>query len=63
MPKDGGSGIPKPVRAVGRFLFPAVYFLLAAAASLHCYRNSMFDIDLLGYASNVALTDTGDFVT
>jgi len=62
MPNDGGSGIPHTVRVVGRFLFPAVYFLLAAAASLHCYRNSMFDIDLLGYAGDVALTDTGDLV-
>jgi len=62
MPKDGGSGIPQTVRVLGRFLLPVVYFLLAAAVSLHCYRNSMFDIDLLGYAGNVALTDTGDFV-
>lgn len=62
MPKNGGSFIPQTIRIVWRSLFPAVYFLLAAAASLHCYRNSMFDIDLLGYANNVALADTGDVV-
>jgi hypothetical protein len=47
---------------IWQFLFPAVYFLLAAAASLHCYRNSMFDIDLLGYAGSVALAETHDIV-
>jgi hypothetical protein len=62
MPKNGGSFIPQAIRIIWRFLFPAVYFLLAAAATLHCYRNSMFDIDLLGYASNAALADTGDVV-
>jgi hypothetical protein len=39
-----------------------LYLALAAGLSLHCYRNSMFDIDLLGYAGSVALGDTGDIV-
>jgi len=36
------------------------YFLCAAAVAVHCYRNSMMDIDLLSFAGNVALTDTSD---
>ena len=37
-----------------------VYFLLSAVLAVHCYRNSMLDIDLLSFAGNVALTDTSD---
>ena len=38
----------------------AIYLLLAAVLAVHCYRNSMFDIDLLSFAGNVALSDTSD---
>lgn len=38
------------------------YLVVAAGLSLHCYRYSMFDIDLLGYAGSIALADTGDIV-
>jgi hypothetical protein len=36
------------------------YFLFAGAIAFHSYRNSMFDIDLLAFAGNVALSDTSD---
>jgi len=36
------------------------YFLIAGALAVHCYRNSVFDIDLLSFAGNVALSDTSD---
>ena len=36
------------------------YFLFAGAVAVHCYRNSVFDIDLLSFAGNVALSDTSD---
>ncbi|HEY6767098.1 MAG TPA: hypothetical protein VI386_20245 [Candidatus Sulfotelmatobacter sp.] len=39
-----------------------LYFCVAGVMALHCYRNSMLDIDLLGYAGNVALNDTGSVV-
>jgi len=45
-----------------RFSGLILYFSLATLLSLHCYRNSMYDIDLLGYAGNVALADTRDIV-
>lgn len=38
------------------------YLVVAAGLSLHCYRYSMFDIDLLGYAGSIALAETGDIV-
>jgi hypothetical protein len=38
----------------------AVYFAVALLLSIHCYRNSAFDIDLLSYAGNTALAVTGD---
>jgi hypothetical protein len=38
------------------------FLVIAAALAMHCYRNSMFDIDLLGYAGSVAFLDTGDVV-
>jgi hypothetical protein len=49
-------------RTIGwRFTLSTVLYLAAAAAlSYHCYRNSMFDIDLLGYAGSVAFAETGD---
>ena len=37
-----------------------LYFIFAGAVAVHCYRNSMFDIDLLSFAGNVALFDTSD---
>ena len=40
----------------------ALFLVAALAMSVHCYRNSMFDIDLLGYAGSVAFLDTGDIV-
>lgn len=43
-------------------LAASLYFCFALALSVHCYRNSMYDIDVLGFASNVALTDTRDLV-
>lgn len=39
-----------------------LYLAVAASVSYHCYRNSMFGIDLLGYAGSVALAETGDVV-
>jgi hypothetical protein len=39
-----------------------LFLAVATGLSLHCYRYSMFDIDLLGYAGSVALADTGDIV-
>jgi hypothetical protein len=39
-----------------------LYLAVAASVSYHCYRNNMFDIDLLGYAGSVALADTHDIV-
>ena len=40
----------------------AVYFAAAVGLSLHCYRHSMFSIDLLGFTGLVAFADTGDVV-
>jgi hypothetical protein len=39
-----------------------LYLAVAASVSYHCYRNNMFDIDLLGYAGSVAFAETGDVV-
>jgi len=41
-----------------RILSPILYFGLALFLSIHCYRNSLMDVDLLAYAGNVALADT-----
>lgn len=51
-------------RTIGwRSIVSTVLYLAAAATiSYHCYRNNMFDIDLLGYAGSVALADTHDIV-
>jgi hypothetical protein len=43
-----------------RLPFTLLYIAIAALLALHCYRNSMFDIDLLSYAGNVALFDSSD---
>jgi hypothetical protein len=48
--------VRKPAKALAAFF----YFLFAVALAFHCYRNSNFDIDLLAFAGNVALTDTPD---
>jgi hypothetical protein len=45
-------------RIVATLLFLAV----AAGISLHCYRYSMYEIDVLGYASTVTLAETNDVV-
>jgi hypothetical protein len=39
-----------------------LFLTVAASITLHCYRNSMFDIDLLGYSGTVALLESGDIV-
>jgi hypothetical protein len=46
----------------GMILSTTLYLVVVAILSYHCYRYSMFDIDLLGYAGSVALADTGDIV-
>jgi hypothetical protein len=38
----------------------ALYFAIAFLLAVHCYRNSVLDIDLLSYAGNIALADTHD---
>ena len=40
----------------------ALFLLIAAGLSIHCYRNSILTIDVLGYAGIVALHDTGNVV-
>lgn len=50
---------PIPARSIVSTL---IFLAIAAALSLHCYRYSMFGIDLLGYAGTVAFLETGDVV-
>jgi hypothetical protein len=38
----------------------AAFVVLSTVISVHCYRYSMYDIDVLAYAGNVALFDTTD---
>ena len=38
----------------------AVYSAIALLLAIHCYRTPLYDIDLLSYMGNVALTDTTD---
>lgn len=45
-----------------RIVSTLVFLCVASSLSVHCYRNSIFGIDLLGYAGTVALADTGDVV-
>lgn len=51
-----------PLHKVIKLLAFSFYCLFAAALALHCYRNTMFSIDLLGYAGNVASSETADLV-
>jgi len=59
--EESKNSIKRPAR--GRRVVSTLLFLaVAAGASLHCYRYSMFEIDTLGYAGNVVLVETGDLV-
>lgn len=61
MPKNRTLTIRRPIR--WRLIVSTVLYLAAGATiSYHCYRNNMFDIDLLGYAGSVAFAETGDVV-
>src|SRR5208282_4442201 len=61
MPNKTALPIKRTVR--GRLIASTVLYLaIAASIAHHCYRNSMFGIDLLGYAGSVALADTRDIV-
>src|ERR1700686_884430 len=61
MPKNRRLTIRRTIR--WRLIVSTVLYLaVAASISYHCYRNNMFDIDLLGYAGSVALADTHDVV-
>jgi len=44
----------------GLWLSACFYFAFAAGLAIHCYRNSVLDIDLLSFAGNVALADNPD---
>lgn len=57
-----GKPIIKLPESFRSLLSALIFFAIALGMTVHCYRNSMFDIDLLGYSSTVALLETGDIV-
>jgi hypothetical protein len=48
------------MKKIGLWFFGALYFALAAVLAVHCYRNSVLDIDLLSFAGNVALAENSN---
>src|SRR5215467_507844 len=63
-PLNGPSPRESAAPEIAMKAFPplasAVYAALALLLAIHCYRTPLYDIDLLSYMGNVALTDTTD---